>query len=1026
MKANGQVAQAIDTLSFSTNAKVISLSRGFVISSSFDGPSSVMLIDPISGIVQVQDSVEAPIIVQYEYLLNPLPNRVGPLWPILTNATKTPSNLIHTKDGSHLNSDSDVFTSGSIYRQLTVNPLGGNEFTGGLQLQLNGQLTDNMMVSGILSDQDLPIQPEGVTQRLDEIDKVMVSVSHPIGRMDVGDIVYKNHNISRKLIGLKNNFKGSDWKASSVLGGSKGQFHFIEIKGRDGDQGPYQLTGKLGKKDIVVLAGTEKVWLDGRQLTRGLNRDYTVDYSLGEIKFTPKHLIHFDSDILIEFEYANFQYQKGLAGGSVERQFDRSHLILGFYREKDQFNSSQWSTEIVKELKGVDSDLLLTLSAKEDSTGDYILSDGVFIYDPNQLHDTKHYQVTFESSPSGEYLRKISNIGRIYYEFIEKTNNEVENTDFFTPYRKIQTPNEHQFGFIKGEYSFNKHVNIASSLNFSDLNQNALNPSMTNLPGRAHSIAINMDSLQISSALLTLSVLDKNKGIDYHSMGRETSEVQTRLWNLDSVIQRGIRETSVLGELIFPSIGQSKIELSRLVLEHDQKERIHFFQSFNHPKIQQSWIHFYNVQDGQFPFQRLDSRFQYSGYKFSPFIYLLNEEKNNQSQFNQQGGGIAYKSQTKSIETGVSQRQDHTMENNQWETVSNDNIGFIEISQQSNGWHNQLMFRHRLKSLNKTKASTAYSLAQFDIRFNRANHPLNLSVNLNLEESFSELRAVVFDSIGPGLGQYRYDSDFNDYVVDPNGAFISYTVPTGQREQNTNLQGREIVEIDFSRIPGWPNWIVRNQTRFIMKGRSIEWKQMVNPSTTSSLLLSNFQSRFDLIRSGKNRLLSWGEHKHHMSGIDPRGIELTRFQGLGIEWDKTIKKSLMLTTKSRQHHYETESTISSLRNRNVKGFWHDVKLLHNPTQQSNVSAGFLIGKDNGKQQNDTFSASALGVQIQLKHFFGKHASLQMESNWVTTQSGKSIEFLPPEALNGFPIGKSFRTSSRFQYYINRSMSAIIS
>ncbi len=59
-----------------------------------------------------------------------------------------------------------------MYRNLTLSPLGGSDFSGGLQLQLQGMLSKDITVSGVLSDQSLPIQPEGTTQTLDEIDKV--------------------------------------------------------------------------------------------------------------------------------------------------------------------------------------------------------------------------------------------------------------------------------------------------------------------------------------------------------------------------------------------------------------------------------------------------------------------------------------------------------------------------------------------------------------------------------------------------------------------------------------------------------------------------------------------------------------------------------------------------------------------------------------------------------------------------------------------------------------------------------------
>ena len=73
------------------------------------------------------------------------------------------------------------------------------------------------------------------------------------------------------------------------------------MKGRDGDQGPYQLVGKDGNKEIVILAGTEKVWCNGKEMIRGANYDYIIDYSTAEVIFTPKVMIDFDSDLSFMF-----------------------------------------------------------------------------------------------------------------------------------------------------------------------------------------------------------------------------------------------------------------------------------------------------------------------------------------------------------------------------------------------------------------------------------------------------------------------------------------------------------------------------------------------------------------------------------------------------------------------------------------------------------------------------------------------------------------------------------------------------
>ena len=110
----------------------------------------------------------------------------------------------------------------------------------------------------------------------------------------------------------------------------------------------------------------------------------------------------------------------------------------------------------------------------------------------------------------------------------------------------------------------------------------------------------------------------------------------------------------------------------------------------------------------------------------------------------------------------------------------------------------------------KRFANDDYTLAKILIAYSEFLHPVNWELQLKTEESFSEKRAIVYDSVGTGLGQYRYDSIFNTYVSDPNGAYIASTVPTGDRFPTTVLEGAQRIGFDFGKIEGFPNMLIRS------------------------------------------------------------------------------------------------------------------------------------------------------------------------------------------------------------------------
>ena len=768
-----QVSSKVDTIYNISDENSIQLTHPFILESSvlvFQGgvPILVKKIQAIEGILILPNTdPNFPIVISYDYLTNGLPLSVGPTWRSLPELNLESIEILSKKErpySGNSDSESNIYSSGSIFRQLSVSPLGGSDFTGGLQMQLNGKLTKNMMVSGILTDQDLPIQPEGTTRELEELDQVYLMVTHPNYSVDAGDIIYEekinnSNNINRKLVGLKNHYKVGQWSGSGVYAGSKGNYTTLEMKGRDGNQGPYQLTGSNGNRDIIVLSGTEKVWVDGIQLIRGQNHDYTIDYSLGEIRFTPKVLIHADSDLFIEYQYSDFEYQKGFSGGSLKRNFGKSSfLTFGFFKESDQFNKNDWSQDIQDSLSATESGNIQISTVIPDDEGDYIFSGDRYEYSPDEENQPR-YAITFEFDPYGSYIRKISDTGRIFYEFTGSDIDLNSNVDKYSPFRTILGPKLHQFGFVGGDVSIGNYINISSQFMGSGLNQNTMAIRQEKKGGSSRKIDISIDTLVFGPTIWTAAISNWYRSDNYFALGQENDVMQRRLWNLDSAQSNGVDESKIRSEMIFQNVGSTNIELAELKVNKDKRSRIHVVQQIFHPRFNNSFFNYISVKKPIGSYTRSQGRMQIHFSKINPFITQLREEETELKRFQNMGAGLQIKNKMTAIETGIDLRKDESFQESlAWKTDSDDFIGFMNYRSESrSGWKQDIIFKKRVKSFEDNSTTTDYSLAKVLLGFKQDHKPIQWEFQAKTEESFFEERAIVYDSVGVGLGQYRYD-----------------------------------------------------------------------------------------------------------------------------------------------------------------------------------------------------------------------------------------------------------------------------
>lgn len=215
-------------------------------------------------------------------------------------------------------------------------------------IQLSGMITDDIEVRAAITDNNIPIQPEGNTAQLQEFDKVYIQLRKDKHFLTVGDFDLISPDsyfmkFRRNLQGVS--YKGAQqikdkgvFKSMGSVSVSRGQFVINNIEAQEGNQGPYRLTGPNGENFIIVLAGSERVFINGELMQRGDNNDYIIDYNLGEVTFTPNRIMTQDLRIRIEFEYGDRNYFRSLVHGNVEYETDKFAVRFNAFSQQDAKN----------------------------------------------------------------------------------------------------------------------------------------------------------------------------------------------------------------------------------------------------------------------------------------------------------------------------------------------------------------------------------------------------------------------------------------------------------------------------------------------------------------------------------------------------------------------------------------------------------------------------------------------------------------------------------------------------------------
>ena len=303
--------------------------------------------------------------------------------------------------------ENNINISGAKTFRFNSQTSGASRFSQSLDLKLSGNLTPGLKLSGAVSDRGYNPSYGTANSRLNELDKINLNLSSQNFTAQIGDIILRQNSRygsdnNKRVSGAEIKGFGDNWHVDAVAARPRGRFQTYRFYGVDNKQGPYQIIG--GAQTLPIVPGSETVWLDGKKLERGANKDYLMEYPIGRITFNVNHPIDNRSRIEIDYEQQTTNYREEYLtsdGGYIWKD-SLLAIDVGWIREGDDKNQLQTGdfTESDKNLLssiGDQTTLAMRSGVRQDSLGSYSLNvdslpDSVFQYVENEKGD---YSLTF-------------------------------------------------------------------------------------------------------------------------------------------------------------------------------------------------------------------------------------------------------------------------------------------------------------------------------------------------------------------------------------------------------------------------------------------------------------------------------------------------------------------------------------------------------------------------------------------------------------------------------------------------------
>lgn len=931
-------------------------------------------------------------------------------------------------------------TSGSISRGVRIGNNQNSVLNSELDLQITGKLNDKVSLRASIQDANIPLQESGYSQRLDEFDQVFIELFSDRWHIRAGDIDLQNtnsyfSNFSKRVQGLNFNVRlGDQDKQTNIFASGaivRGQFTTSQFVAQEGNQGPYKLQGKNGELFVLIVSGSETVYVNGVPVKRGEDQDYIIDYNAGEIIFNATFPITSEMRITVDYQFSDRNYSRFVAYGGSQLETSKLKLGVSVYSESDaknqplQQNLTAAQIEILSRAGDARNEMVAPSAVRENLNENRILykkerQDGQDIFVFSNDTEASLYRVTFSlvGNSQGDYILQNNETINHIYEYVGIGQGN------YAPVVQLIAPTKLQIAVLNAEYNPTEktsiHIEASASKNDLNLFSNIDDQDNSGLAGKItiNQTLIKNDSLWDVTAFFDSDYIQSN----YRNLEGLYNPEFNRDWNLD---------TNNLSGIGF-NLGHQTLVNSGLKFNHSTKgfayyhfEHLSFTENFNANRHRLDTQLFLNklhlssnssilsAQSGLHKSRFLKSynRLTYS-FKNRWIGTRLALEHNEQStisddlltplsqQFKSYEVFVGIGDSTRVYtEIGYKNRVNDSIRNNQLETVNTSNTFYLDSKLiQNKKTLLSLYVNYRTLNHNDEKSDKEHSLNS-RLQFNKKLFHNTIIWHTIFETNSGTLpqQDFTYVEVEPGQGNYTW-LDYNDNGIQELEEFETAPFQDQGTYIRVLLPNRVFIKTHQNRL---------SQTLTI---NPAQWSVYKSKKKT---WWTYFYNQTSYLIDRKN--------KRNRSGFQLNPFDKSEDSQLGLQLNF---RNVLFFNRGKQH-FTTSYTYLENVSRNVLsiGFVENNLKSHQINFNHKVTENWLINMVSTLENHESisenfatknFKLNEIRQQPKLSYLFNENSSFDLFYQY--TQKNNTIGFL--ESLKQQQYGVSFSLASSQKQAVN--------